>query len=113
MPDLSRTFGKQRVAPDDRTRLIRSVFSRVAPRYDLMNDLMSMGVHRYWKRVMRRLAGQQAAVDVLDLAGGTGDIALALAAPGRCVTVCDPSLEMMQTGRARGTSSVIWLAGRI
>jgi demethylmenaquinone methyltransferase/2-methoxy-6-polyprenyl-1,4-benzoquinol methylase len=111
MPDLSRTFGKQRVAPDDRTRLIRSVFSRVAPRYDLMNDLMSMGVHRYWKRVMRRLAGQQAAVDVLDLAGGTGDIALALAAPGRCVTVCDPSLEMMQTGRARGTSSVIWLAG--
>jgi demethylmenaquinone methyltransferase/2-methoxy-6-polyprenyl-1,4-benzoquinol methylase len=111
MTDQSRSFGRQCVTPDDRTRLIRSVFSRVAPRYDLMNDLMSMGVHRYWKKIMCRRARQHAATAVLDLAGGTGDIALALSAACRQIIVCDPSLEMMQTGRARGPSAVIWLAG--
>jgi len=111
MPDLSRTFGNRRVDPDNRTRLIRSVFSRVAPRYDLMNDLMSMGIHRYWKQVMCHSAEQSAAGELLDLAGGTGDIALALSGPGRHVTVCDPSLEMMHAGRARGSRPVVWLAG--
>ncbi len=111
MTDLSRTFGKQRVDTESRTRLIRSVFSRVAPRYDLMNDLMSMGIHRYWKRVMCRAAEPSAPGDILDLAGGTGDVAGALAGPQRRVTVCDPSLEMMQTGRARGHTPVNWLAG--
>jgi len=111
MSDLSRTFGKQRVDADSRTRLIRSVFSRVAPRYDLMNDLMSMGIHRYWKRIMCKTAEQSMPGVILDLAGGTGDVALALAGQQRQVTVCDPSLEMMQTGRTRGHTPVNWLAG--
>jgi len=111
MHELSRTFGKQRVDADSRTRLIRSVFSRVAPRYDLMNDLMSMGIHRYWKRVMCKTAGQSTPGNILDLAGGTGDIARALAGQHCQVTVCDPSLEMMQAGRARGHFPVDWLAG--
>ena len=50
MKELSRTFGDRDVATDERERLIRRVFSNVAPRYDLMNDLMSMGIHRLWKR---------------------------------------------------------------
>ena len=50
MSDLSGTFGEKQVSPEQRERLIRSVFQRVAPRYDLMNDLMSFGIHRWWKR---------------------------------------------------------------
>ena len=50
MPDLSTTFGSREVDPGERETLIRSVFQRVAPRYDLMNDLMSFGIHRLWKR---------------------------------------------------------------
>ena len=111
MRDLSKTFGKQHVDPDSRTRLIRNVFSQVAPRYDLMNDLMSMGIHRYWKRIMCNTAEHPGVRDILDLAGGTGDIAMALAEPQRQVTVCDPSLEMMQSGRARDHRPVHWLAG--
>ncbi|HHH46656.1 MAG TPA: class I SAM-dependent methyltransferase [Thiotrichales bacterium] len=112
MDDLSRSFGRKRVSPEDRTRLIRSVFQRVAPRYDLMNDLMSMGVHRYWKWFMVREARQSGARNVLDLAGGTGDIAWKLADPERAVQVCDPSLAMMEVGRRRGPSGRIgWVAG--
>ena len=56
MPDLSKTFGSREVDPLERQDLIRSVFRRVAPRYDLMNDLMSGGVHRLWKdRLVRRM----------------------------------------------------------
>jgi demethylmenaquinone methyltransferase/2-methoxy-6-polyprenyl-1,4-benzoquinol methylase len=125
-PALDQSFGRQRVAADERRTLIRRVFAAVAPRYDLMNDLMSFGIHRLWKRTLRRrcegIAGQ-----VVDLAGGTGDVARLLANAQRVVTVVDPSLAMMQAGRngkvgARGTASadphnnsgtaeIHWLAG--
>ena len=111
MPDLSHSFGKQRVDPQQRRQLVRSVFARVAPRYDLMNDLMSLGVHRYWKRVLARQARAQPAADILDLAGGTGDVARLLLGHGPRVLVCDPSLEMMQVGRARDATPIHWLAG--
>ena len=111
MTDLSRTFGKQSVDEQERERRIRRVFEAVAARYDLMNDLMSMGIHRLWKRSLVRMAAPAPGQCIVDLAGGTGDVAALMAAPDRQVTVCDPSLAMMQVGRARGHLHVQWLEG--
>jgi demethylmenaquinone methyltransferase/2-methoxy-6-polyprenyl-1,4-benzoquinol methylase len=111
MTDLSQTFGKQSVDQLERERRIRRVFEAVAARYDLMNDLMSMGIHRLWKRSLVRLAAPAPGQCIVDLAGGTGDVAALMAAPDRQVTVCDPSLAMMQVGRARGHLHVQWLEG--
>lgn len=103
---LSSTFGQDRVSPEQREKLVRSVFNRVAGRYDLMNDLMSMGVHRFWKwRFCREInhAGRQDAGEqvFVDLAGGTGDIASALIAAHRKVLLLDPSEEMMHVAEKR------------
>ena len=113
MDDLDKSFGYQRVGNDERRARIRAVFSAVAPRYDLMNDLMSFGIHRLWKGAMAKRAGEGWRLAV-DLAGGTGDVARLLAAPGRRVVVCDPGLEMMNEGRRRGrglNNGIEWLAG--
>jgi demethylmenaquinone methyltransferase / 2-methoxy-6-polyprenyl-1,4-benzoquinol methylase len=111
MTELSRTFGKQAVDEAERERRIRRVFEVVAARYDLMNDLMSMGIHRLWKRSLVRMAAPAAGQFIVDLAGGTGDVAALMAAPDRRVTVCDPSLPMMAVGRERGHAHVEWLEG--
>jgi demethylmenaquinone methyltransferase/2-methoxy-6-polyprenyl-1,4-benzoquinol methylase len=111
MTDLSRTFGKHSVDEQEREQRIRRVFAAVAARYDLMNDLMSMGIHRLWKRSLVRLAAPAAGQCIVDLAGGTGDVAALMAAPDRQVTVCDPSSAMMAAGRARGHLHVQWLEG--
>ena len=111
MTRLSRTFGYQSVEENEREQRIRRVFEAVARRYDLMNDLMSMGIHRLWKRTLVRLAAPRAGQLIVDLAGGTGDVAARLAAADRVVAVCDPSVPMMQAGRARGHRHVQWLAG--
>lgn len=107
---LADTFGRHAVAPDRRRELVRRTFSVVAPRYDLMNDLMSLGIHRLWKRRFVARAAVARGEDVLDLAGGTGDVAFRLAALGARVTVADPSVEMMAVGRARpGGDTVTWI----
>jgi demethylmenaquinone methyltransferase/2-methoxy-6-polyprenyl-1,4-benzoquinol methylase len=111
MEDLSRTFGSQSVSAPERERKIRGVFQAVAERYDLMNDLMSFGIHRLWKRRLARLCAPEARQLVVDLAGGTGDVAALLAAADRTVVVCDPSLAMMQRGRERSLPGVIWIGG--
>jgi demethylmenaquinone methyltransferase / 2-methoxy-6-polyprenyl-1,4-benzoquinol methylase len=114
MPDpdpLSRSFGNAFVASDERERRIRKVFESVAPRYDLMNDLMSGGIHRLWKRRLVALAAPRAGQRIVDLAGGTGDVAARLAGPDRQVTVIDPSEAMMAAGRARGLAHVDWQLG--
>ena len=111
MSDLSRTFGAQTVEPDERERRIRRVFDTVAPRYDLMNDLMSLGIHRLWKRRFARMVAPRVGEIIVDLAGGTGDIARLVAGPDRTVVVCDPSTRMMEAGRARGLGDVRWAAG--
>lgn len=111
MPDLSNTFGSRKVDPRERQDLIRSVFRRVAPRYDLMNDLMSFGIHRLWKRRLAREVAAAPSQVVVDLAGGTGDVAARVAGWDRTVVVCDPSTEMMQVGRYRRLPGVRWLAG--
>ena len=111
MTELSRTFGRHEVDAREREQRIRRVFEAVASRYDLMNDLMSLGIHRLWKRTLVRMAAPRAGQVIVDLAGGTGDVAAAMAGPDRVVTVCDPSLAMMQVGRDRGLRHVGWLAG--
>ncbi len=111
MSKLSRTFGYQSVAEDERTRRIRRVFASVAPRYDLMNDLMSFGIHRLWKRRLAREAAVRAGQVVVDLAGGTGDVAGLMAGKGARVMVCDPSLAMMNVGRPDADAGIAWLAG--
>jgi demethylmenaquinone methyltransferase/2-methoxy-6-polyprenyl-1,4-benzoquinol methylase len=110
-PTIDLSFGKQTVTTNERRERIRLVFNAVAPRYDLMNDLMSMGIHRLWKRKLaRRVDGILGRV--IDLAGGTGDVARLLRCNGRDVIVCDPSLAMMQVGRVRpGNETLHWLAG--
>jgi demethylmenaquinone methyltransferase/2-methoxy-6-polyprenyl-1,4-benzoquinol methylase len=111
MHELDRSFGYQEVAPQERRRRIRAVFQAVAPRYDLMNDLMSFGVHRLWKRALARSVAKATGVAV-DLAGGTGDVARLLARdPARAVLVCDPSLAMMGEGRRREGPPLAWIGG--
>lgn len=111
MLPLDQSFGRHKVGADERRQRIRQVFSAVAPRYDLMNDLMSFGIHRLWKRVLARRV-RHVAGRVLDLAGGTGDVAALLLRPDRQVSVCDPSLAMMQVGRQRPEGAAMhWLAG--
>lgn len=100
--DATTSFGFQRVPVTEKVERVRGVFSSVAESYDLMNDLMSGGMHRLWKDrfVSQVRAGANAAI--LDLAGGTGDIAVRLKAKtGASVTVCDINHAMLNTGRAR------------
>jgi demethylmenaquinone methyltransferase/2-methoxy-6-polyprenyl-1,4-benzoquinol methylase len=73
-------FGFEKVSPDEKTRRVRGVFDSVAGKYDLMNDVMSAGLHRLWKRFAVEVSGARAGQRVLDLAGGTGDLARLFAA---------------------------------
>lgn len=111
---IDHSFGAEAVQTQERRERIRQVFQAVAPRYDLMNDLMSFGIHRWWKRVLVRRVhgGLDRGGRVVDLAGGTGDVARLLLGPGREVIVCDPSPAMMAVGRRRpGGESIQWLEG--
>lgn len=97
-------FGFKKVAPQEMTRLVRGVFESVAENYDLMNDVMSFGTHRLFKRMTLEMSGVRRGHKVLDLAGGTGDLA-ALFAPvvgseGQ-VVLADINSEMMRVGRDR------------
>jgi demethylmenaquinone methyltransferase/2-methoxy-6-polyprenyl-1,4-benzoquinol methylase len=111
MTDLSRTFGDATVEAHEREQRIRRVFEAVAHRYDLLNDLLSFGIHRRWKRALVRQAAPRAGQCIVDLAGGTGDVAALMAGPDRSVTVIDPSEPMMAVGRARGHHHVDWQVG--
>ncbi len=97
-------FGFQSVDEGDKARRVRSVFDSVAPRYDLMNDLMSAGLHRAWKAYTVMVANLREGDQVLDIAGGTGDLALAVAkkvgATGQVVHT-DINEAMLRTGRDR------------
>ncbi|MDE2008387.1 MAG: class I SAM-dependent methyltransferase, partial [Rhodospirillales bacterium] len=103
-------FGFRRVPAAAKAGLVRQVFASVAPRYDLMNDLMSGGLHRLWKADMIAWLNPPRSgsrpFTVLDVAGGTGDIAIRVAKatremPWAHVTVCDISPEMLEVGRRR------------
>ncbi len=96
------SFGHEEVAPAEKTRRVRGVFSSVASRYDLMNDLMSGGQHRLWKALFVRRVRPRAGEDILDMAGGTGDIAFRMAKSDAAITVADINPEMLAVGRERG-----------
>ena len=106
------SFGYETVDADEKTRRVGEVFSGVARKYDRMNDAMSGGMHRLWKdRFVRRVKPQPGEV-ILDMAGGTGDIAFRLAAAGAEVTVADINQEMLDVGVARamqrGIDGLVW-----
>ena len=94
-------FGDERVSPDEKTRRVGAVFSSVARRYDLMNDLMSGGLHRLWKDRFVARVKPRPGERVLDIAGGTGDVAFRLARRGARVTVADINPDMLEVGRQR------------
>jgi demethylmenaquinone methyltransferase / 2-methoxy-6-polyprenyl-1,4-benzoquinol methylase len=95
-------FGYERVTPDEKSRRVRGVFDSVADKYDLMNDLMSAGLHRGWKRFTVEIAGVHRGARVLDLAGGTGDLARLFAqrvGPSGMVVHTDINGAMLAAGR--------------
>jgi demethylmenaquinone methyltransferase/2-methoxy-6-polyprenyl-1,4-benzoquinol methylase len=111
-------FGFRRVDAAEKTELVRAVFSSVAGRYDLMNDLMSGGIHRLWKAAMIDWLNPRAGQQILDVAGGTGDIAFRILdrAPEARITICDLTPEMLSVGRDRAIDRGIlhgieWIAG--
>jgi len=95
---LDNTFGQQTVSSNERSKKIRRVFQLVASRYDLMNDFMSFGTHRIWKRFFVNSIKFKSTDIIVDLAGGTGDIARRLLNNGANVIVVDPGIEMMRQG---------------
>ncbi|MFN3512314.1 MAG: class I SAM-dependent methyltransferase [Phenylobacterium sp.] len=117
------TFGFRDVDPAEKPGLVRGVFDRVAGRYDLMNDLMSAGVHRLWKDAMAARLNPQPGETVVDCAGGTGDMARRYArmarraqvrrgGPDASVVVVDYNAEMIAAGRERGFEpEILWAVG--
>jgi demethylmenaquinone methyltransferase/2-methoxy-6-polyprenyl-1,4-benzoquinol methylase len=115
------SFGYRDVSTDEKQELVREVFSSVARRYDLMNDLMSAGIHRLWKDAMVEWLNPQPGQRVLDVAGGTGDIAFRIADFSKQrggeveVLVCDINAEMLAEGIRRADASNVnclsWVQG--
>ena len=97
-------FGYERVAKAEKAERVRAVFDSVASRYDIMNDLMSFGVHRLWKRFLLSQTGLKAGQRALDVAGGTGDLSIGMSrqvgASGR-VVLSDINEQMLAHGRDR------------
>src|SRR3546814_15986482 len=95
------SFGDEEVAPEEKARRVGAVFSSVASGYDVMNEAMSGGMHRLWKdRFVRRVKPQRGEA-ILDMAGGTGDIAFRMAERGAEVTVADSNQDMLDVGVER------------
>lgn len=117
------SFGFREVPEAEKEGLVREVFSSVAARYDLMNDLMSAGVHRLWKDAMASRLNLQPGETVIDCAGGTGDMARLYArmarraqerrgGPDAKVVVIDYNAEMIAAGRAKGSEpEIVWAVG--
>jgi demethylmenaquinone methyltransferase/2-methoxy-6-polyprenyl-1,4-benzoquinol methylase len=94
-------FGFERVPEEEKARRVGGVFDSVAPSYDLMNDLMSAGLHRLWKAFAVASARVRAGERVLDVASGSGDLARAFAARGAETWMCDINGRMLSVGRDR------------
>ena len=107
-------FGYEQVAIEDKANKVAEVFHSVADKYDLMNDLMSAGVHRLWKRYTIETSGAKKGDTILDLAGGTGDLAIKftrIVGPEGKVTLSDINPSMLENGRKRLTN--MGIAGNI
>jgi demethylmenaquinone methyltransferase / 2-methoxy-6-polyprenyl-1,4-benzoquinol methylase len=105
-PATTVDFGFQRVHPAQKAGMVRAVFDSVAPRYDLMNDLMSLGIHRVWKQIFIGDLQPRPKHTLLDLAGGTGDIAFGwLKRGGGPVLLTDINRSMLTVGRDRALNN--------
>jgi len=106
------SFGYEDIPAAEKTARVGGVFTSVAAKYDLMNDAMSGGMHRLWKDRFVRRVKPRAGETILDMAGGTGDIAFRMAARGASVTVSDINQDMLDVGveRAmeRGINGLVW-----
>jgi demethylmenaquinone methyltransferase/2-methoxy-6-polyprenyl-1,4-benzoquinol methylase len=106
------SFGHEQVSPAEKSARVSGVFSSVAGKYDLMNDLMSAGAHRLWKDEFVRRVRPRAGEAILDMAGGTGDIAFRMARRGAAVTVADVNPDMLAVGvdraQQRGIDGLVW-----
>lgn len=106
------SFGFEDVAPQEKTARVGEVFARVARRYDVMNDAMSVGMHRLWKDRFVGMVRPRGGEAILDMAGGTGDIAFRMTARGAHVTCADINPEMLSVGMERaakrGLSGIVW-----
>ncbi len=117
--ELARSFGETPVEPAEKARRVREVFARVAQRYDLMNDLMSAGIHRLWKEALIDWLYPRPGIHLLDLAGGTGDVAFRLLQRldgAARVTLCDINPDMLGVGRDRALdggwfAEIDWVTG--
>ena len=120
--DGTTDFGFKRINAEEKVAAVKSIFSGVASQYDLMNDVMSFGVHRLWKRQFVREIGYGPDMTMLDVAGGTGDISFGVfdsvkghMLPG-AITVCDINPEMLAEGKKRAVNRGIlkplqWVVG--
>ncbi len=110
-------FGFKTVDENEKASLVRGVFDSVATRYDVMNDLMSAGLHRIWKNEMVNWLNPKAGIQILDVAGGTGDIAFRIREKADChVTICDINYQMLCEGKNRATDrnireNIDWVCG--
>ena len=112
-------FGAREVREDEKAGLVHGVFSSVASRYDVMNDVMSVGIHRLWKDAMMDWLAPRPGQRLLDVAGGTGDVAfrfLDRAGEGAQATVCDMTASMLEEGRKRAEAAQLserleWVVG--
>ncbi len=106
------SFGYEDVPRDEKVARVGSVFTNVAAKYDLMNDAMSGGMHRLWKDRFVRRVKPRASDQILDMAGGTGDIAFRLAESGASITVADINPAMLEVGMKRaaerGFDELVW-----
>ena len=118
MTDKTTHFGTQTIREDEKAGMVRDLFSDVANKYDVMNDVMSMGIHRIWKEAMMDWLAPRAGQKLLDVAGGTGDVSLKFlkrAGHGHA-TVCDLTEGMLIEGRKRAEAEALqdsldWVVG--
>ncbi|MEL6875902.1 MAG: class I SAM-dependent methyltransferase, partial [Pseudomonadota bacterium] len=106
------SFGYEEVEPEEKAGRVGKVFSSVASKYDVMNDAMSAGTHRLWKDRFVRRVKPRSDEDILDMAGGTGDIAFRMAESGANITVADINADMLSEGIDRairkGIDGLVW-----
>ena len=117
--DRTTHFGNQTVPEDQKAGMVHGVFTNVASKYDVMNDLMSVGIHRLWKDAMMDWLAPRPGQKLLDVAGGTGDVAfrfLKRAGAGASATVLDMTESMLLAGQQRAdadslSNALTWVVG--
>ncbi|MCG6871976.1 MAG: ubiquinone/menaquinone biosynthesis methyltransferase [Gammaproteobacteria bacterium] len=107
----STRFGRETVTPHERDRRMRRIFHHLAPHYDRLCDVMTLGLHRRWRRTYLGRISLEKNQSLLDIAGGCGETGSAFAGPGRYVVVLDSSLPMLKIGQTRRATGIDWVAG--